>query len=512
MSLAEITRAAKGTIENNYTDGVFTESKISAARMARTIVNGVSNNARVETIVQNSDAIDGVKFVGTLDGKTCPYCASYDGYIWRGEEIAEARRPPIHPNCRCCLIPYVELKDEEGNVVDVDGERPAANADFDKLAQDAYNERAREKGWKRRWDDLSPSTRLKYYYQAQKDFEAETGKPAYRQVSGATTFQEYFHRQPDSFKRAWLGAKRYDLYKAGKLKEKNIFKPDLTYQVSVESLNKLTTLLKRNERDKGDIYGISEKRLFRDFLRRLSSSFFSKEPTLPEPIKYDLKARRKLQKKLFRRAMEFKSIIDTPMESLVDAEKQIGNIGIKANYSNTKKEVETHFVNTVNTEISRFFLSFGDIGTVREISFVEDLAGFDALYEEGPLRISFLNQPFSKLEAKIERANKIGYWKSSSVGGIIWHELGHAYSNYLKETDVNAFVRFNYIERLAEIFEKHGNWKRSDYCASDINELIAEIMAEKHDNPKGKEVNYLLRILTQDSFTEVFKEAKNGLI
>ena len=236
MSLAEITRAAKGSIENNYSDGVFTESKVSAARMARTIVNGVSNNARVETIVQNSDAIDGVKFVGTLDGKTCPYCASYDGYIWRGEEIAEARRPPIHPNCRCCLIPYVELKDEEGNVVDVDGERPAANADFDKLAQDAYNERAREKGWKRRWDDLSPSTRLKYYYQAQKDYEAETGKPAYRQVSGATTFQEYFHRQPDSFKRAWLGAKRYELYKSGKLKEKNIFKPDLTYQVSADSL------------------------------------------------------------------------------------------------------------------------------------------------------------------------------------------------------------------------------------------------------------------------------------
>ena len=110
--------------------------------------------------MQNSDAIDGVKFVGTLDGKTCPYCASYDGYIWRGEEIAEARRPPIHPNCRCCLVPYIELKDDEGNVVDVDGDRSAANADFDKLAQDAYNERAREKGWKRRWNDLSPSPRL----------------------------------------------------------------------------------------------------------------------------------------------------------------------------------------------------------------------------------------------------------------------------------------------------------------------------------------------------------------
>ena len=152
--------------------------------------------------------------------------------------MASARRPPIHPNCRCTLVPYVELKDDDGNIVDLDAERPAANADFDKLAQDSYNAQAKEKGWSRRWDDLAASTRLKYYYQAQKDFEKRTGKPAYRQVNSNLSFQEYFKQQPDSFKRAWLGAKRYEAYKDGKLTEKAIFAPDLAYTVSPTSLVK----------------------------------------------------------------------------------------------------------------------------------------------------------------------------------------------------------------------------------------------------------------------------------
>lgn len=152
--------------------------------------------------------------------------------------MASARRPPIHPNCRCTLVPYVELKDDDGNIVDLDAERPAANADFDKLAQDSYNAQAKEKGWSRRWDDLSASTRLKYYYQAQKDFEKRTGKPAYRQVNSNLSFPEYFKQQPDSFKRAWLGAKRYEAYKDGKLTEKAIFAPDLAYTVSPTSLVK----------------------------------------------------------------------------------------------------------------------------------------------------------------------------------------------------------------------------------------------------------------------------------
>gem|GEM_PF-1642724 len=236
LSVDEISKAIRGSKESNFSDGILTTTKVGATMMARTIINGVSNNARVETIKANDDIIDGVKFVGTLDGKTCPHCGAYDGQIWRGEEIASARRPPIHPNCRCTLVPYVELRDEEGNVVELEEERPAANADFDALAKEAYNAQAKQKGWNRRWEDLSASTRLKYYYQAQKDYEKETGEPAYRQVPASLTFEDYFKAQPESFKRAWLGVKRYELYQKGSLNEKNIFSPDLGYQASTKNL------------------------------------------------------------------------------------------------------------------------------------------------------------------------------------------------------------------------------------------------------------------------------------
>ena len=240
LTIAEISRLIRGTKEKNYSDGILAATQVSAVRLARTIVNGVSNNARMETIKENSDVIDGVEFVGTLDGKTCQYCAAYDGHIWRGEDAGKARRPPLHPNCRCTIIPYVELKDENGNVVEFEADRPAANADFDKLAKDSYNQQAREKGWSRRWEDLSASTRLKYFYKAQKNFEKETGKKAFEQVSGKTTFEEYFKAQPESFKSSWLGAKRYELYKQGKLKDEQIFSPNLDYMETVSSLFAIT--------------------------------------------------------------------------------------------------------------------------------------------------------------------------------------------------------------------------------------------------------------------------------
>ena len=131
-------------------------------------------------------------------------------------------------------MPHVVLKGPDGKVFEI-GSRPAANADFDALAKEAYNEAARKKSSPRRWDDLSPSTRLKYYYKAQKDFEKRTGKPAYRQVSPSTTFAEYFERQDDAFKRSWLGAKRYEAYRNG-AKFGDVAKPSATYRATLPEL------------------------------------------------------------------------------------------------------------------------------------------------------------------------------------------------------------------------------------------------------------------------------------
>ena len=240
LSVADIVKKINGTRAENYEDGILSTTRKSATMMARTLINGVSNNTRMETIKANSDVIDGIKFLGTLDGKTCPYCAQFDGRIWEPNEIDSVPRPPIHPNCRCTILPWIQLKDADGNDIDLEYDRPAANADFEKLAEEAYNKTAKEKGLKRRWKDLAQSTRLKYYYKAQKDFEARTGKPAYRQVPGTTTFYDYFEKQPEEFKLSWLGPSKYSVYHnentSLKELEKIVLSPSPTFTRRVDEL------------------------------------------------------------------------------------------------------------------------------------------------------------------------------------------------------------------------------------------------------------------------------------
>ncbi|MBQ8363745.1 MAG: minor capsid protein, partial [Thermoguttaceae bacterium] len=80
-------------------------SRNSARTVARTIINGVSNAARAETLFANDDVIDGIEFLATLDARTSHICGALDGTVWRGDEMKRARRPPLHPNCRSTLIP-----------------------------------------------------------------------------------------------------------------------------------------------------------------------------------------------------------------------------------------------------------------------------------------------------------------------------------------------------------------------------------------------------------------------
>ncbi|MBP3532491.1 MAG: minor capsid protein [Thermoguttaceae bacterium] len=277
LSVYELTRKIRGTKANGYADGILQTSRRSAETVARTVINGVSNEARFATLCENDDVLDGIQFLATLDGRTSFVCASLDGKIWRGDEMEKAARPPLHPNCRSTLIPYIELRDpetgeiidesedlldENGNVVVRALTRAAANADFNKLAEESYNKTAREKGLKKRWDDLSPSTRKKYYYQAQRDWEkANGGENAYRQVPASTTFKVYFETQPEAFQRSWLGAKRFELWKSGRLKFEDLGKPASSYRARLEELNPAATVagFVESVKNSGDFWPDDEK-------------------------------------------------------------------------------------------------------------------------------------------------------------------------------------------------------------------------------------------------------------
>jgi len=200
----DIIRGLIGTAKAKYTDGVLNATRIQGRTIARTTTNGIANQVRAKTLVENSDVVKKIKYSATLDGRTSPICRALDGRTWLNpEEAGEVRTPPSHYNCRSTLVPIVE------GFEDMETRRPSANKDFDKMARERYNEKYPNKNW----DDLKYSTRQRKYYDEIKAYEQETGKKAFRTSTGS--YADYFARQPVEFQKSILGASRYKLYKEG---------------------------------------------------------------------------------------------------------------------------------------------------------------------------------------------------------------------------------------------------------------------------------------------------------
>jgi SPP1 gp7 family putative phage head morphogenesis protein len=81
--------------------------------LARTQFNAIANTAAQETYRDNSDVLDGLQWVATLDDRTCPICGPLDGTEWyykpKAGQKGIDRMPelPAHPQCRCTTVPMV---------------------------------------------------------------------------------------------------------------------------------------------------------------------------------------------------------------------------------------------------------------------------------------------------------------------------------------------------------------------------------------------------------------------
>ncbi|MBQ9873492.1 MAG: minor capsid protein [Thermoguttaceae bacterium] len=493
------------------------DNAVAAARLARTIINGVSNNTRVETIKENSDVIDGVKFIGTLDGKTCPYCGSLDGYIWRGEEMGQARRPPIHPNCRCTLVPYVELKDAEGNVVEVDAERPAANADFDKLAQEAYDDQARQKGWSRRWDDLAPSTRLKYYYQAQKDFEASEGKPAYSQVPASVSFADYFKGQPDEFKRSWLGAKRFEQYQNGTLTQEKLFAPDLGYMKTTQALfqvvrgddgvsaEELAELAKESGEELQ-----ARADLVRAYLARDSHRNEQYEDLRLDGKSIEEALRKTNFREIFKRYELDEKMRERETSEMLEGFEKQDKKNKAAKFAKTTFGIDVKYrripletLNDLNQELIRARNMFGTIGIIERIEPSDKVLERGSFASYNWERKSIEVRPeHGRFTAKqyIDNAREGLFSTDSPLHGYR-HEIGHSLLHFCEECLVWS-DRSEMIKALKELHErffvlsKDGFSQLSEYAKRDYREMVAEAIAQLMNNtvsPLAKEIIKILK-------------------
>lgn len=158
----QIIRRIRGTRALGYTDGVWQTTRNQAATIARSTINHVSNQSRLEFFKDNEDIIKGLKWIATLDSRTSLTCASLDGKVF---PLDKGPRPPAHPNCRSTMTAVLKDVDDMGI------------------------------------DDIPPAMR-----------ESING-----QVPGSTTYGEWLKKQPPSVQDEVLGVTKGALFRDGKL-------------------------------------------------------------------------------------------------------------------------------------------------------------------------------------------------------------------------------------------------------------------------------------------------------
>ena len=89
------------------TEGIMQIARRDAEALVRTSTMSVSNAANLAAFEDNSDLIESVQWVATLDIRTCPTCGVLDGRKW-GMDDSSHPTPPRHWSCRCMLVPITK--------------------------------------------------------------------------------------------------------------------------------------------------------------------------------------------------------------------------------------------------------------------------------------------------------------------------------------------------------------------------------------------------------------------
>lgn len=91
---------------------------VQSQRVARTSMQSVIQQARLDVLKANSDVIGGMQWVARLDTRTSDICIGLDNQVWDLEgNPVDARDPfpgppPAHWNCRSALVPVLKSLDE----------------------------------------------------------------------------------------------------------------------------------------------------------------------------------------------------------------------------------------------------------------------------------------------------------------------------------------------------------------------------------------------------------------
>lgn len=119
---AQIVQTIRGTSANRFQDGLLDITARNARTIVHTAVQHVSTQARQATFDENEDIVVGSQWISTLDSKTCQACRSLDKRVFKK---GKGPRSPIHPFCRCTMVPALA---KEFAFLMRDGTRASAGA------------------------------------------------------------------------------------------------------------------------------------------------------------------------------------------------------------------------------------------------------------------------------------------------------------------------------------------------------------------------------------------------
>lgn len=125
----QIVKRIRGSRALGFSDGVLKVTTNQAEAIARSAINHVTNQARLELFKENRDIIKGLQWTATLDSRTSVICAGLDGKVFK---IDVGPRPPAHVNCRSTMTAVLKSarqiglnKIPEGKRASINGQVPA---------------------------------------------------------------------------------------------------------------------------------------------------------------------------------------------------------------------------------------------------------------------------------------------------------------------------------------------------------------------------------------------------
>lgn len=199
-----IVRKVVGTKANQFADGILTVTRREAQAIVRTGLTHVSTQARELVWEANSDVIEVLVVVATLDGRTTAICRARDGHgvaldgkgLPKGVPALDPPgvRPPFHVGCRSTMVAVFRglgLLGDRPTVVDT---RTLEKREIDFKAQAKATGRPIQ------------------------EIRADWAAKNVGRVPSTTSYQDFLGRQSAAFQDEVLGKTKGKLFREGNLK------------------------------------------------------------------------------------------------------------------------------------------------------------------------------------------------------------------------------------------------------------------------------------------------------